>query len=54
MGVDRRVSRRARQALVLHVRDVLVRLRVAVLLRETEINDVDLRQMSQLYTSKYN
>eukprot|EP00754_Rhynchopus_humris_P023692 Rhum_TRINITY_DN14846_c4_g1::Rhum_TRINITY_DN14846_c4_g1_i4::g.122834::m.122834 len=38
--VDRRVPRRARQVLALLVRDVLVRLRVAVLLRQTEVDHV--------------
>ena len=40
--VDAHVARRARQALVLPVRDVLVRLGVDVLLREPEVDDVDL------------
>lgn len=42
MGVDGSVSSRAGQVLVLSVGDVKVRLRVAVLLSETKVDDVDL------------
>mmetsp|Transcript_49756 Transcript_49756/g.158932 ORF Transcript_49756/g.158932 Transcript_49756/m.158932 type:complete len:260 (-) Transcript_49756:839-1618(-) len=42
MRVDGSVARGPRQVLVLPVRDVLVRLRVAVLLRQPEIDDVHL------------
>ena len=41
MGVDRGVARGAREVLVLAVRDMLVRLRVAVLLRQPEVDAVD-------------
>ena len=41
MCVDRSVARSAREILVLAVRDVLVRARVAILLGEAEINDVN-------------
>ena len=42
VGVDGGVARSARQVLVLPVRNVKVRLRVPVLLGQTEIDDVDL------------
>ena len=42
VSVDGRVAGGTRQVLVLPVRDVQVRLRVPVLLRETEVDDVDL------------
>jgi hypothetical protein len=42
MGVDRGIASRARQVLVLSVRDVEVGLGVAVLLRKTKVNNVDL------------
>ena len=42
VGVDGRVPRRSGQVLVLPVRDVKMGLRVPELLRETEIDDVDL------------
>lgn len=42
MSVDRRVSRRTRQVLVLPIRNVQVRLGITVFLGETEVNHVDL------------
>ena len=42
MGVDGSVTSRARQVLVLTVRDVEVSLGVTVLLGQTEVDDVDL------------
>ena len=42
VSVDGSVASRARQVLVLTVRDVKVRLRVPVLLRQTKVDDVDL------------
>ena len=42
MRVDRGVTSSARQVLVLPVRDVQVRLGVAELLSETEVDDIDL------------
>ena len=42
LGVDGRVAGGTREVLVLSVRDVEMGLGVAVLLRETEIDDVDL------------
>ena len=42
MRVDGRVTSGTRQVLVLTVRDVEVRLRIPVLLRQTEVDDVDL------------
>lgn len=48
MGVDGGVTRRAREVLVLTVGDVLVRLGVAVLLGETEVDHVhDLGALAQ-------
>ena len=41
MRVNAHVARGARQTLVFPIRDVLVRLRVDVLLREAEVDDVD-------------
>ena len=42
VGVDAGVARRARERLALAVGDVLVRLRVAVLFGEPEVDAVDL------------
>ena len=42
VGVDGGITGRASQVLVLPVRDVEVRLRVTVLLGQTEIDDIDL------------
>ena len=47
VSVDARVPRRARQVLVLAVRNVQVRLGVSVLLRESKVDHVDLRAKSQ-------
>lgn len=41
MRVDTHVARRARKGLALAVWDVLLRLRVAILLRHSEVDDVD-------------
>mmetsp|Transcript_28639 Transcript_28639/g.58257 ORF Transcript_28639/g.58257 Transcript_28639/m.58257 type:complete len:205 (+) Transcript_28639:571-1185(+) len=42
MGIDARISRGSREVLVLPVRNVLMCLGIAVLLRKAEIDDVDL------------
>lgn len=42
MSVDRGITSGTRQVLVLSVRDVEVRFRVAVLLGQTKVNDIDL------------